>query len=407
MSGDPMASIGAVKSLATSLSDLGAQLANAAPTGAFGAVLSQVNAEMAALSGGGTEVTAASDGNLSGASPVDSLIGSGPDSSYGTAAQRVSAAAVGTSDSAAGVADSGGSTASLPVSGQAVVADAEKYLGVRYQWGGTSPATGLDCSGLVQRVYSDLGISLPRTSEEQATVGMPVASVAQARPGDLVFYEPSASGPGHVGIYIGNGQMINAPHTGTVVRVDSVGTPSAIRRILPAVSSPATVMVASAYAPAPTAATSLPVATMWSPGMNRLGVPASLQPLFAAAGSRYGIDPLLLASVAKQESGFRTTAVSGAGAQGLMQLMPATAVGLGVSPFDPASAIDGAAQLLSGYLHDYGGSVPMALAAYNAGPGAVAASQGVPAYPETENYVSNITSMLAGAQAAGGTGAVQ
>ena len=124
------------------------------------------------------------------------------------------------------------------VTGASVVADAQQYLGVPYQWGGTNPQTGLDCSGLVQRVYGDLGISLPRTSQEQATVGTPVDTIADAQPGDLVFFEPGAGGPGHVGIYIGNGQMIDAPHTGTDVQVQSVGDPSAIRRILPASGAP-------------------------------------------------------------------------------------------------------------------------------------------------------------------------
>ena len=142
--------------------------------------------------------------------------------------------------------------------------------------------------------------------------------------------------------------------------------------------------------------------------MNSLGVPANLQSLFEQAGARYNVNPLLLASVAKQESGFQTNAVSGAGAEGLMQLMPGTAAGLGVSPFDPASAIDGAAQLLSGYLSDYQGSVSSALAAYNAGPGAVAQYGGVPPYSQTQNYVSNITSMLTQAtQAEQTTGVTQ
>lgn len=388
-----MASIGAVKQLAATLSNVGPQLAGAAPTGAFGAVLSQVNAEMAALSGGSTGSAAPPSGDP----PTSMLI------ARGSGGQMVSVAAVSSTETTSATGAAGQTAAGAPVSGPDVVADAERYLGIPYQWGGTDPATGLDCSGLVQHVYSDLGISVPRTSQEQATVGTPVASLADAQPGDLVFYEPSASGPGHVGIYIGNGQMINAPHAGAVVRVDGVGTPSAIRRILPSQSSQA-VATASTY---PVAAAAGPAVTASSPGMSRLGVPVSLQPLFLAAGRRYGIDPLLLASVAKQESGFQTGVVSGAGAQGLMQLMPATAAGLGVSPFDPASAIEGAAQLLSGYLHDYGGSVPMALAAYNAGPGAVAAYRGVPPYAETESYVSNITSMLSGAQGAGGTGALQ
>ena len=104
----------------------------------------------------------------------------------------------------------------------------------------------------------------------------------------------------------------------------------------------------------------------------------------------------LLAAVAKQESGFDPNAVSSAGAQGLMQLMPSTAAGLGINPFDPAQAIDGAAQLLSRYLNQYG-SVPLALAAYNAGPGAVAEYGGIPPYAQTQAYVSDIMQAIGGA----------
>ena len=81
-----------------------------------------------------------------------------------------------------------------------------------------------------------------------------------------------------------------------------------------------------------------------------------------------------------------------------MQLMPGTARGLGVDPWNPAQAVQGAAQLLSGYLHRFG-SVPLALAAYNAGPGAVEQYGGVPPYRETQNYVTKITGLLAGGAA--------
>ena len=160
------------------------------------------------------------------------------------------------------------------MSGSAVVADAKTYLGVPYQWGGTNPQTGLDCSGLVQHVYGDLGISLPRTSQEQATVGTAGRQpCADAQPGDLVFFEPGASGPGHVGIYIGNGQMIDAPHTGTDVQIQSVGEPSAIRRILPAAGAPAGATGAAATS-----------STLPSAIPSSLGVPADLVPLFESAG---------------------------------------------------------------------------------------------------------------------------
>ena len=122
------------------------------------------------------------------------------------------------------------------------MADAQKYMGVPYQWGGTNPAQGVDCSGLVQDVFGDLGVALPRTSQEQATAGVAVPSLAAAQPGDLVFFpgtDGTASAPGHVGIYIGNGQMIDAPYSGATVRVDPVVDPTAIRRVSGPSTSPA------------------------------------------------------------------------------------------------------------------------------------------------------------------------
>jgi cell wall-associated NlpC family hydrolase len=114
--------------------------------------------------------------------------------------------------------------------GDAVVADAKKYLGVPYLYGGTDPSKGLDCSALVQRAYSDLGISLPRTSQEQAKVGTPVPSLAQAQPGDLVCFGDPAT---HIGIYAGDGKMVVAPHTGTNVQIQEITTtPSTIRRVV-------------------------------------------------------------------------------------------------------------------------------------------------------------------------------
>src|SRR5881398_1557049 len=88
-----------------------------------------------------------------------------------------------------------------------VVADPHKYLGVPYVFGSNDPAKGLDCSGLVQRVYADLGVKLPRIAADQAKVGQPVAGLAQARPGDLLAFNSPVD---HIAIYIGNGQMIAA-----------------------------------------------------------------------------------------------------------------------------------------------------------------------------------------------------
>jgi len=116
--------------------------------------------------------------------------------------------------------------------------------------------------------------------------------------------------------------------------------------------------------------------------------------LFRSAARKYGVDARLLASVAKHESSFNPKAVSPAGAQGLMQLMPGTARGLGVDdPFDPAQAIDGAARMLRSLLKEFG-RTDLALAAYNAGPGAVRKYDGIPPYRETQNYVRRIMSDL-------------
>ncbi|MFA6576369.1 MAG: lytic transglycosylase domain-containing protein, partial [Nocardioides sp.] len=109
---------------------------------------------------------------------------------------------------------------------------------------------------------------------------------------------------------------------------------------------------------------------------------------------KYGVDASLLSAVARQESGYDPAAVSHAGAQGLMQLMPGTARGLGVTnSFDPTQAVDGAARLLRDLLDRFG-TTPLALAAYNAGPGAVLRYDGIPPYPETQTYVRSVMSML-------------
>jgi len=108
---------------------------------------------------------------------------------------------------------------------------AKKYLGVPYRWGGTNPATGLDCSGYVQLVFRQLGVNLPRVSRDQAKVGRTVNGIANARPGDLVFYASNGV-IHHDGIYAGNGMYYNSPHTGAVVRLAKVGTPYLIKRVL-------------------------------------------------------------------------------------------------------------------------------------------------------------------------------
>ena len=96
-----------------------------------------------------------------------------------------------------------------------VVAFARRFLGVRYAYGGTSPRSGFDCSGFTRFVYAHFGISLPHYSGGQFASGRRV-SRGGLRPGDLVFFD----GLGHVGLYLGHGRFIHAPHTGTRVSID-------------------------------------------------------------------------------------------------------------------------------------------------------------------------------------------
>ncbi|MCG6925550.1 MAG: lytic transglycosylase domain-containing protein [Acidobacteria bacterium] len=116
-----------------------------------------------------------------------------------------------------------------------------------------------------------------------------------------------------------------------------------------------------------------------------------LQSLAVAAAERHGLDPELVLAVVGVESAFRPEAVSPKGAQGLMQLMPRTAASLGVEDaFDPAENLDGGVRHLGSLLARYGGDVERALAAYNAGEGAVARHGGIPPFAETREYVKRV-----------------
>lgn len=138
------------------------------------------------------------------------------------------------------------------------------------------------------------------------------------------------------------------------------------------------------------------------------GAPTQYDAQITAAATKYGLDPALLKGLIRQESNFNAAARSGAGAQGLTQLMPGTASSLGVDPSDPAQAIEGGAKYLKQQLDRFGGDVSKALAAYNAGPGAVAKYGGVPPYAETQNYVQKVLGYAAEYEgtAAAGTSAV-
>lgn len=103
---------------------------------------------------------------------------------------------------------------SLTACGRDVVEYSKNFIGVPYRYGGSTPS-GFDCSGFVSYVYRQMGVSLPRTSYSQMSVGVAV-SAAELMPGDLVFFRSG----GHVGIYVGNNQYIHAPQTGRTVSID-------------------------------------------------------------------------------------------------------------------------------------------------------------------------------------------
>jgi len=101
--------------------------------------------------------------------------------------------------------------------GNRVVGFAERLLGTRYAWGGSTPGSGFDCSGFVRYVYGHFGVTLAHSSYAQFDSGRRVTR-GSLKPGDLVFFD----GLGHVGIYVGNGNFIHAPHTGTRVRIETL-----------------------------------------------------------------------------------------------------------------------------------------------------------------------------------------
>ena len=299
------------------------------------------------------------------------------------ATSATATAANGTTFASALASANKGTTATSGVTGDQVVNAAKKYLGTPYVFGSTDPKKGLDCSSLVQRAFKDMGVEVPRLSWQQAKAGEKVeGGLKNAKPGDILAFDSPVD---HVAIYLGDNKMIAAPKPGDVVKIQSVyETPTHIRRVVGTEATAGATAVGAAGAVRPAALQN-------SGGLS--GVPYA--DMFTRAGAKYGVSPKLLAAVAKVESNYNPNAVSKAGAQGLMQIMPSTAKGLGVKDsFDPAQAIDGAAKLLSRNLKEFK-SLPLALAAYNAGGGAVHRYGGIPPFAETQAYVPKVQKALA------------
>lgn len=130
--------------------------------------------------------------------------------------------------------------------------------------------------------------------------------------------------------------------------------------------------------------------SMESRGAVGLNISGDTNSLIKEAAARYQVDPRLVAAVAQTESGGNQEAVSPAGAVGVMQLMPETAAGLGVNPYDKRQNIEGGAKYLRQMMDTFGGDVQKAVAAYNAGPQAVKEYNGIPPYRETQDYVNKV-----------------
>ncbi|HTC60419.1 MAG TPA: lytic transglycosylase domain-containing protein [Solirubrobacteraceae bacterium] len=148
---------------------------------------------------------------------------------------------------------------------------------------------------------------------------------------------------------------------------------------------------AAALQAATAADTSSPTAAQSESVAGAAGDGGEYDSVIEQASERYGIDPAVLHGLIQQESGFDPDAQSSAGASGLTQLMPGTASSMGVAnPLNPTESIEGGARYLSQLMSQFGGNTEDALAAYNAGPGAVQQYGGIPPYAETQSYVSKV-----------------
>jgi len=161
--------------------------------------------------------------------------------SFASALDRALATSSITTDSATGASPTA----------QRVIDIAKEWIGTPYVYGGNDPEKGIDCSGLVQQAFRRVGIELPRVTYDQVKQGTEVASIEEARPGDLIFKvgDRGQRVNGHVGIYLGDGKWIEAPYTGEKVRItDAPKEITAIRRVIPN-ENVSTVIPSAAAAP--------------------------------------------------------------------------------------------------------------------------------------------------------------
>ncbi|WP_279396612.1 C40 family peptidase [Curtobacterium sp. VKM Ac-2922] len=205
--------------------------------------ISEIRSQIDTLQSGGTRTSSSSAAAAASSSAFDATMAA--TATAGSTAAGASTAAAATAPATSVDAGKGTVATGSGKTGDDVVADAKKYLGVPYVFGGTTTA-GMDCSGLVQTVFKDLGVTMPRVVPDQAKMGVAVPSLAQAQPGDLII----PKGEGHVVIYVGDGKVLHAPRPGKDVRIvdnwykdSDIAT---IRRIVPSAQEAAATKAASA-----------------------------------------------------------------------------------------------------------------------------------------------------------------
>ncbi len=196
--------------------------------------ISEIRSQIDALQTGTADATSSTGSSDASTAFADALATANGSATAGPATSGAGSTAATTPATPTTSVDAGRGTIATGsgATGADVVADAKKYLGVPYVFGGTTTA-GMDCSGLVQTVFKDLGVTMPRVVPDQAKMGVEVGSLKDAQPGDLIV----PKGEGHIVIYVGDGKVLHAPRPGKDVRIVdnwySDADIATIRRIVP------------------------------------------------------------------------------------------------------------------------------------------------------------------------------
>lgn len=230
--------------------------------------------------------------------------------------------------------------------------------------------------------------ALERVAQLEALIARanePVASAGNRTGGTAA---PAPAGPHTATV---GGAKGNADFAGALAQASAQETPASAPLYSTPAYAPAYGLGFPAYGAPPPASYASQESEAPAAGSAAPADPAAYRGMIEQAAVRYGIEPAILQGLIQQESGFDPSARSGAGAMGLTQLMPSTAAAMGVSdPLDPQQSIEGGARYLGELLSRFRGNVTDAIAAYNAGPGAVSEYGGVPPYAETQNYVTKV-----------------